>query len=62
MNSPVSISCIPSWINKINIVKLAIPPKAIHRFKVILIKILTQFFTDLERQYSVSYEKTNNPG
>ena len=33
----------------INIVKMGILPKAIYRFKTFCIKILTQFFADLER-------------
>ena len=49
-----------SWVGRINIVKITIPPNEIYTFNVIRNKLLMAFFTELEQKFHDSCRSTKD--
>ena len=50
-----------SWVGRVNIVKMTIPPNAVYRFNVIPIKLPMAFFRELEQKNSQFIWKQKSP-
>ena len=61
-DNAIKLKGIPySWIRKINIIKITIISKAVHRFNTIPIKIPMAYFTELEHKSKFFMETQKTP-